>query len=273
MNQTEAQKEQDQRLAQRMGQVKHKIVVLSGKGGVGKSTISVNLAYTLALKGFQVGLMDVDVHGPNVAKMLGIEDKTLGGIQEALEPVEVIPGLKVVSLALGGQERDTPFIWRGPLKISLIRQFLSDVEWGPLDYLIVDTPPGTGDEPLTAVQTIPDPTGAIVVTTPQDVALLDSRKSISFARKLELPILGLVENMSDAVCPHCGELVPLFGRGGGESAARELGVPFLGRLPLDVAIARSGDQGRPLAESASAAPVGEALNEIIANLDNQIKSL
>lgn len=263
MNQTEEQKEQEKRLSERMAQVKNKVVVLSGKGGVGKSTVSVNLAYALALEGKQVGLMDVDVHGPNVAKMLGVEDKLLSGTQHAMEPVEVIPGLKVVSLALSGNDKDTPFIWRGPLKIGIIKQFLADVEWGPLDYLIVDTPPGTGDEPLSAIQMIPEPSGAVIVTTPQEVALLDSRKSISFARKLELPVLGVVENMSGFSCPHCGKEIALFGSGGGEKASAEMGVPFLGKIPLDPQVVVSGDSGRPLAEESREAPAVKAALAIV----------
>ncbi len=269
---SEEQKQQDQRLAEKMAQVKNKIFILSGKGGVGKSTVAVNLAYALALEGSQVGLMDVDVHGPNIAKMLGIEDKTLTGSQQAMEPVEVIPGLKAVSLALAGNDADTPFIWRGPLKTGLIRQFLADVEWGPLDYLIVDTPPGTGDEPLSAIQNVPEPTGGVIVTTPQDVALLDSRKSVNFARKLDLPVLGIVENMSGFACPHCGKEIPIFGKGGGEKAAQEMGVPFLGALPLDPAVVVSGDQGRPFSNGdGEPSPVTEAARGVIARMREIIR--
>ncbi len=268
----EEQKQQEARLAEKMGQVKNKIFVLSGKGGVGKSTVAVNMAYALALEGFQVGLMDVDIHGPNIAKMLGIEDKTLTGSQQAMEPVEVIPGLKAVSLALAGSDADTPFIWRGPLKTGLIRQFLADVEWGPLDYLIVDTPPGTGDEPLSAIQLVPEPTGGVIVTTPQDVALLDSRKSVNFARKLDLPVLGIVENMSGFACPHCGQEITVFGKGGGEKAAEEMGVPFLGALPLDPAVVVSGDQGRPLStETGEPSPVVEAAKGVITRMGEEIR--
>ncbi|MBN1353908.1 MAG: Mrp/NBP35 family ATP-binding protein, partial [Candidatus Omnitrophica bacterium] len=195
--------EQDKRLKERMSRIKHKLIVISGKGGVGKTTVAVNLAYGLAVKGNEVGILDVDIHGPNIAKMLGIEGKRLIGSDAGIEPMEVLPNLKAVSLALLFEDKDQPIIWRGPLKMITIKQFLADVNWGELDYLVVDSPPGTGDEPLSVCQLIPDINGAIVVTTPQDVAILDSRKSVVFAKELKMPVIGIIENMSSFLCPHC----------------------------------------------------------------------
>src|SRR6056297_4084856 len=192
----EERQAQDARLKDRMGGITHKILVLSGKGGVGKTTVSVNVALTLAEKGFKVGLLDTDLHGPNVAKMLGADNAQLISYDDGIEPFEVIKNLKVVSLSMAGHGPDTPVIWRGPLKIGVIKQFLADVNWGSLDYLVIDSPPGTGDEPLTVAQLIPELDGSIIVTTPQQVAILDSRKSINFSKQLKVPVLGVVENMS-----------------------------------------------------------------------------
>ncbi len=230
-------------LDDRMSRIKHKIIVLSGKGGVGKSTVAANLAYALSLRDKRVGLLDVDVHGPSIPKMMGIEGKPVSGTQEAIAPVEMGSNLRVMSMGFFLQDRDDALIWRGPLKANLIRQFLSDVEWGSLDYLVIDSPPGTGDEPLSVGQLIPDADGAVVVTTPQEIALADVRKSISFCRKLNLPVLGVVENMSGFECPHCHERVDVFKSGGGEQMATEMNVPFLGRIPLDPRVVETGDRG------------------------------
>jgi len=237
--------DQDIRLKERMSLIKHKILVVSGKGGVGKTTVAVNLAYALASDGSKVGIVDVDLHGPNVAKMLGIEKRQLFGVGDGIEPVEVIPNLKAVSLALANPDPDNPIIWRGPMKMSAIKQFLSEANWGELDYLIVDSPPGTGDEPLSVCQLIPDLSGAVIITTPQDVAVLDSRKCIQFARILNVPVIGLIENMSGFVCPHCDAEVDIFKKGGGERAARELNIPFLGRIPLEPDLVEMADSGTP----------------------------
>ena len=236
---------QEKRLKERMGKIKHKIMVMSGKGGVGKTTVAVNLALTLAAKGYEVGIMDADVHGPNVPKMLGIEDESPDVTEEGIIPVFVPPRVKVMSLAFLLQSKDTPVVWRGPLKMGVIKQFLSDVLWGDLDCLIADLPPGTGDEPLSVAQLVPEIDGAIIVTTPQDVALLDSRKSVTFAKKLGIPVIGIIENMSGFKCPKCGETIDLFKTGGGERAAIDMGVPFLGRIPIEVNIVLSGDSGIP----------------------------
>ncbi|RLG25460.1 ATP-binding protein [Methanosarcinales archaeon] len=236
---------QKKRLKERMGKVKHKIMVMSGKGGVGKTTVAVNLALTLAAKGYEVGIMDADIHGPNVPKMLGIEDEQPDVSEEGIIPFFVPPRVKVMSIAFLLQDKDTPVVWRGPLKMGVIKQFLTDVLWGDLDCLIADLPPGTGDEPLSVAQLIPGIDGAIVVTTPQDVALLDSRKSVTFAKKLGVPVIGIIENMSGFKCPKCGEVIDLFKIGGGERAAMDMGVPFLGRIPIEVNIVLSGDSGIP----------------------------
>ena len=235
----------DKVVSDRMSKIKHKIMVMSGKGGVGKTTVAVNLAFALAAKGFEVGLIDADIHGPNVPKMLGIEKEhpTVG--DGAILPVMVPPRLKVISMAFLVPDTDLPIIWRGPMKMSAIRQFLSDVEWGELDYLIIDLPPGTGDEPLSVSQLIGDMDGSIIVTTPQDVALLDSRKTVNFARQLGTPILGIVENMSGFKCPKCGEKIDLFKVGGGKKSAEEMGVPFLGEVPIDPKIVEDADSGKP----------------------------
>jgi len=225
--------------------VKHVILVLSGKGGVGKSTVSVNLAYALSNHGKKVGLLDLDMHGPNVPKMLGIEDHKLAMMDNRIEPVHVTGMLSVISMAFLLPDTSTPIIWRGPMKMAAIQQFLAEVNWGSLDYLVVDLPPGTGDEALTIAQIAPNVRGAVIVTTPQDVATMDARKSAKFIEKLELPVIGIIENMSGMVCPHCGEEIDLFGKGGGKKIAEELSVPFLGSIPLDMEMRKAGDEGRP----------------------------
>ncbi len=242
MNELEKQKEE---VNKRMSKVKHKIVVMSGKGGVGKTTVAVNLAITLSSKGYRVGLMDADIHGPNVPNMLGIENKHPEVSSEGISPITAYHGIKVMSMAFLLPDRDTPVIWRGPMKMGAIRQFLSDIAWSDLDYLIIDLPPGTGDEPLSIAQLIPNIDGTIIVTTPQDVALLDSRKAVMFAKRLNMPIIGIVENMSGFICPRCGEKIDIFKVGGGRKSAEELGVPFIGAIPFDIKIVEAGDSGFP----------------------------
>ena len=255
-----------QALAERLCQIRRKILVLSGKGGVGKSTVAANLAVALALRGRRVGLLDIDIHGPSIPKLLGLEGRTLGSSGQSLVPVTRGDNLKVVSMGFLLRDPDDAVIWRGPLKMGAIRQFLKDVEWGELDYLIVDSPPGTGDEPLSICQLIDDADGAIIVTTPQDVAISDVRKCISFCRQLKLPVLGVVENMSGFVCPHCGKTTDLFKRGGGERMAAEMAVPFLGRVPIDPQVVASGDDGRPFAYFDSQSETAKAFETIVAQL-------
>ncbi|MCU0853292.1 MAG: Mrp/NBP35 family ATP-binding protein [Thermoplasmata archaeon] len=229
-----------------LASVKHKLIVMSGKGGVGKSTVAVNLAVSLVRRGCTVGLLDADIHGPSVPKLLGVPNLPLNTNQAGrIVPMHVPPGLKVISMAFLLGNRDAPVIWRGPVKMGALKQFLEDVEWGELDYLIVDLPPGTGDEPLSIAQLIPSPDGTVIVTTPQDVALLSVRKSINFARAVNLPVIGIIENMSGLTCPHCGKEINVFGDGGPKEAAKEMSIPYLGRLPLTPAIAKHGDAGKP----------------------------
>ncbi len=263
MERTAEQMEQDRRLEENLGRIKHTIIVLSGKGGVGKTTVSINLAYGLALKGYTVGIMDIDLHGPNIAKMLGVEGEQLVSGPEGLEPFPVLPNLKAISIALLMEDNDSPIIWRGPMKMGAIKQFLSDVHWGELDYLIIDSPPGTGDEPLSACQLIPNATGAVIVTTPQDVAVLDARKTVTFARQLHLPVIGIIENMSGFLCPHCGNVTNLFGTGGGERAAADFKVPFLGRIPIEPEMVLHGDAGKPFIHHLKDAAAGKTMSEIV----------
>lgn len=252
--------------------VKHVILVLSGKGGVGKSTVSVNLACALGMKGKQVGLLDLDIHGPNVPKMLGLEEHQLLSENNKIIPVRVTEKLQVISMAFLLPHRNSPVIWRGPMKSSAIRQFLEDTAWEPLDYLIVDLPPGTGDEALTIAQSAPNIAGAVIVTSPQGVSTLDSSKAITFSRDLEMKVLGVIENMSGYICPHCKEEADIFGKGGGEKIAREMEVPFLGGIPMDIDIRRSGDEGWAYVGKISDSPAWNAINLIIDRLVSQIES-
>lgn len=247
-----------------LARIGRKLVVLSGKGGVGKSTVAVNLAVSLSsMAGYRVGLLDIDIHGPSVPKMLGLE----GTIMQPSERGKLIPaefgGLKVMSIGFLLPGEADPVIWRGPAKAAAIKQFIGEVEWGDLDYLIVDCPPGTGDEPLTVIQTLEKIHGAVVVTTPQDVALTDVRKSISFCGQLNLPILGVVENMSGLSCPHCGQVVDVFKSGGGEAMAREMLVPFLGRVPLDPKVVTAGDDGAPYSYHQENTEAGKSFAAIV----------
>lgn len=253
---------QDRRkLQSRLCRIRHKVVVLSGKGGVGKSTVAVNLATALSLSGKRVGLLDVDIHGPSVPTMLGLEHVDLQGCEEGLFPVET-GGMKVMSLGFLLKNPDDAVIWRGPLKMGVIKQFLKDVIWGDLDFLIIDSPPGTGDEPLSVCQLIGTLDGAVVVTTPQKVAAVDVRKSITFCRQLHVPVLGVVENMSGFVCPNCGEVTLILRAGGGKGIAEDMGVSFLGSIPIDPAIAETCDIGRAFIDAYAAAPTATIMHRI-----------
>lgn len=254
-----------------LSKIKHKIVVLSGKGGVGKSSVAVNLAVSLGLAGSGVGILDVDIHGPSVPKMLRMEGRKLETKGEKLVPAAV-GSVKVMSIGFLLSGSDDAVIWRGPMKAGVIKQFVEDVDWGELDYLIVDCPPGTGDEPLSVIQTLGSADGAIVVTTPQDVALADVRKSIRFCSQLNLPVLGVIENMSGFACPHCGEIVDVFKSGGGQHMAGEMGVPFLGRVPLDPAVVISGDDGTPYVYKYAESAAAKAFAEIVDTLRNSLES-
>ncbi len=251
-----------QALEARLCKIKHKILVLSGKGGVGKSTVAVNIAVSLMLAGKQVGLLDVDIHGPSIPKMLGLEGSSVQNNEGNIVPVEM-GSLKVISLGFFLRNQDDAVIWRGPMKMGVIKQFIKDVEWGELDYLVVDSPPGTGDEPLSVCQLLPDADGAVIVTTPQDVAVSDVRRSINFCHQLKMPVLGVVENMSGFICPHCNERTDIFKTGGGETMAKEMGVPFLGHIPIDPEVAKTGDEGMPYTHHFPNTEAGKAFNIII----------
>jgi ATP-binding protein involved in chromosome partitioning len=231
-----------QAITSRLCRIGKKLVVLSGKGGVGKSTAAVNLAAALAMAGKRVGLMDIDIHGPSIPKLLHLEKTQVQGNENALFPVEVSENLVVMSIGLLLSGQDDAVIWRGPRKYNLIKQFLKDVEWGDLDFLLVDCPPGTGDEPLSIVQLLEKTDGAIVITTPQQLAVQDVRRSIMFCRQLDIPVFGVIENMSGFVCPECNKRIDIFGTGGGEAMAGDLGVPFLGAIPIETQVVVSGDK-------------------------------
>jgi ATP-binding protein involved in chromosome partitioning len=257
-----AAKEEDVKVSKTLARIKNRILVFSGKGGVGKSTVAANLALALSMRDRKVGLLDVDIHGPNLAKMLGVEGKKLEITHDSIKAVPINENLKLVSMSFLLESPDLPVIWRGPMKMKVIQQFLGDVAWGDLDWLVIDSPPGTGDEPLSVAQLIPA-TGAIIVTTPQEVSVLDSRKAVIFAMKLNLKILGIVENMSGMSCPQCGWKIDLFKTGGGELAAAELNVPFLGRIPIDPRIVISGDEGKPFAVHQADSEAAIAFQEIV----------
>lgn len=259
----EHKQDEDKKLKCNLARIKNKIVVLSGKGGVGKSSMAVNLAVGLSLAGQKVGLLDVDVHGPSVPRLLSLSESKPEAGQDGLEPVPWSKNLSVMSLGFLLPSKDDSVIWRGPIKMGLIKQFLEEVHWGDLDYLVVDCPPGTGDEPISVMQLLGPEAKAIIVTTPQGVAIDDVRRSVNFCSHTGNPILGIVENMSGFVCPHCQKTVDIFSTGGGEKLAKETNVPFLGRIPLDPEIARSGDEGYVYIKTHDHSPTSQALKKII----------
>ena len=258
-------KEDERKVTKTLAKIKNRLLVFSGKGGVGKSTVAANIALAFARKGLKVGLLDVDIHGPNLAKMLGVEDKNMDISSDGLRAVEVNKNLKLVSMSFLLQDPSLPVIWRGPMKMKIIQQFLGDVDWGELDWLVIDSPPGTGDEPLSVAQLIPA-TGAVIVTTPQEVSLMDSRKAVVFALKLNLEVMGIIENMSGMVCPHCGKKIDLFKEGGGKKVALELGIPFLGKIPIDPQIVISGDDGKPFIATQPESKASKAFMNIVENI-------
>lgn len=269
---TKKQEEQLKRISEKMSRIKNKLLVMSGKGGVGKTSVAVNLALALFSKGKSTGILDIDIHGPNVPKMLGIEGTVLYACEDGIEPVRINRSLKAVSIALLTKDQDQPIIWRGPLKTALIKQFLGDVNWGDLDYLIIDAPPGTGDEPLSVCQLLPNLTGAIIVTTPQEVAILDSRKSVMFAQKLNTPVIGIIENMSGFRCPKCGTEIYLFGKDGGQKAAEELNIPFLGRIPMDPEIVKYEDRGKPFIIEREKTEAAKAFFQIVERIQERLEN-
>jgi ATP-binding protein involved in chromosome partitioning len=268
--QFQKQMEAEQKLiGEKVKDIRHVVVVMSGKGGVGKTTVAINLATSLALNGLRVGVLDADIHGPNAPKMLGIKqyvpNVSESGIIPALGPLN----MKVMSMAFLIPNPDTPIIWRGPLKMGAIKQFITDVNWGELDYLIVDLPPGTGDEPLSILQLIPHISGVVIVTTPQEVALLDVRKSITMVKEMQTRVLGIVENMSSFVCPECGHEVKIFGSGGGRKASTDMNVPFLGSIPIEANITEDSDKGMPFVVQNPKSKAAEAFKEITDNIRKQ----
>jgi len=254
---------ENQALENRMRDIGRKLLVLSGKGGVGKSTVAANLAASLASAGKTVGLLDVDVHGPSIPKLLGLEGQQISIAGDAMLPVRVNDHLTVMSIGFLLQKNTDAVIWRGPRKFHAIRQFLKDVAWGPLDYLVVDSPPGTGDEPMSVTQLAGSPAAAVIVTTPQDVAISDVRRCVSFCHAMSLPIAGILENMSGFVCPKCGEKINVFKAGGGNDLADEMGIPFLGQIPIEPGIVTSGDAGKPFIDERTHTPAGEAFDKVV----------
>jgi Mrp family chromosome partitioning ATPase/predicted Fe-Mo cluster-binding NifX family protein len=253
-------------IKEKLSRIGHTFVVLSGKGGVGKSTVAINLALSLSGRNFRTGILDTDIHGPSVPKLLGLTGQRLHGNGEELVPFDYL-NLKVVSMGLLLDASDRAVIWRGPMKANVIRQFFGDVAWGDLDYLVVDSPPGTGDEPLSVAQLLPPgKSSAIIVTTPQQVATIDVEKSITFCQTLGLPISGIIENMSGFVCPHCGQEADVFSSGGGRRLAERFGVPFLGAIPLDPDIVKSGDEEQPYVQYYSTTKTARKFDEIVEQL-------
>lgn len=268
--QANQQEEQEKMIQASLSKIKHKIFVLSGKGGVGKSSVSANLAASLAKKGFKTGLMDVDLHGPSIAHMMGMTQMLDLSPNNLLLPQKVGDNLKVVSIQALMQDKDQAIIWRGPAKTGMIKQFVGSVEWGDLDFLIIDAPPGTGDEPISVIQTIPD-AKAVIVTTPQEVALADVRKSISFCKTVKMETLGIVENMGPFKCPHCNEVIELFKSGGGEATAAKEGLKFLGSIPFDMDVVASGDDGVPMMMQENSSNFSRAFELIVENITKQLK--
>ncbi|HKL83744.1 MAG TPA: Mrp/NBP35 family ATP-binding protein [Desulfobacter sp.] len=265
------QAEMDAMIKDNLARIKNKIFVLSGKGGVGKSSVSANLATTLAKKGYKTGLMDVDVHGPSIAQMFNMTDLLdIAPDSKQLLPKQVYENLTVVSVQALMQDKDQAVIWRGPAKTGIIKQFVGSVAWGDLDYLVIDAPPGTGDEPLTVVQTIPDAKG-IIVTTPQEVALADIRKSISFCKTVKMETLGVLENMAGYTCPHCNKHIDLFKSGGGEKTAKAQGLNFLGSIPFDTRVVESGDDGVPVMVYEADGPFKLAFEKVVDNIIKQFE--
>jgi len=262
--------QQEITIVKRMSDIGHKIAVMSGKGGVGKSTIAVNLAVAFALKNYQTGIIDVDLHGPDVPHMLGVENAILKESPLGILPVKVRDNLKVLSIEFMLPVKGAPIIWRGPKKTGAIKQFLSDVSWGNLDVLVIDNPPGTGDEPLTVLQSISPLDGVVMVTTPQAVAGEDVRKCVNMVKGLNIPILGIIENMSGFICPHCQEEINIFGKGAGKQLAEELEIPYLGSLPMGIGVGENSDQGKPFIQEDPDSEMSKKFMEIVSKIENKV---
>lgn len=257
------QAQEKAQIAQTMSKIKHKIIIMSNKGGVGKSTITGCLAAAVARKGYAVGVLDADIHGPSQAKIFGLESINFTGTEDN----KIIPlsngNIKIATTAAVLEHTEAPIIWRGPMKANLIKQFIKDVVWGDLDYLFIDAPPGTGDEPLAILQNIPDVQKAIIVTTPQEMALLDSKKGVNFLKQLQVPFIGIIENMSGMKCPHCGKIVDIFKTGGGEKAAKDMGVAYLGKISFEPDILEAMENGTILSNPKVLQPVEFIVQQIL----------
>ena len=264
---------QMKKLRENMKKIDHKVAVISGKGGVGKSTVTVNLAMAFALHGYanSVGILDADITGPCIPKMLALKDRQIQSTSEGLYPVVGPLGIRVVSMGFLLPSDETPVIWRGPLKMSAIRQFLSDIAWGELKFLLIDLPPGTGDEPLSIMQLIPEMDGVVIVTIPSEVSQVVVKKAVTFSRKLKMPIFGIIENMSGFICPECGKKINIFKTGGGEKIAQELNTPFLGKIPIDPEICSDSDSGKPFIMNHPDSPSSKAFMEIVQKIETSLK--
>ncbi len=261
-------------LADRMDKIKHKIMILSGKGGVGKSTVAANIAVALAMEGNKVGILDSDFHGPSIPTLFNLGNERPASDGKSMMPVDSISGIKIMSMGFLLQNKDDAVIWRGPMKMNVIKQLLTEVNWGEIDYLIIDFPPGTGDEPLSVAQLIPGIDGAVVVTTPQDLSLNDVKKCINFCKQVHVPVLGVIENMSGLVCPTCHTVIDVFKSGGGEKMAKEMNVPFLGKIPIEPKIVEASDSGKPFIyhypQTAAAKAFAAAVKPIVAREGKEI---
>jgi ATP-binding protein involved in chromosome partitioning len=258
------QNETEQKIKQQLKKIKYKIAVISGKGGVGKSTVTANLAMAFAMQGRKVGIIDADIHGPCIPKMLGLKGQTFKGNPDGtLMPATGKLGISVASMDFLLKNDETPVIWRGPLKMRIIQQFLSDISWGELDFLLVDLPPGTGDEPLTIMQLIPNMDGVVIVTMPSEVSEAVVKKSVTFAKQIGVPIIGIIENLSGFVCPDCGKKIDIFKSGGGKRIARDLSVPYLGNIPIDPKVCDTSDSGTPFIAANPDEPTAKAFNKIV----------
>lgn len=265
--------EQQKTLRIRMDKVRHKIAVISGKGGVGKTMVTVNLAVAFAKRGIpsRIGILDADIHGPCIPKMLGIKGQTLKAGPPGVFPVMGPMGIKVVSMDFLLPNQESPVIWRGPLKMTAIRQFLSDIVWGELDFLFIDLPPGTGDEPLSVMQLLPEMDGVVIVTIPSEVSQDVVKKAVTFSRMLNVPVIGIIENMSGFVCPQCGVQIDIFKTGGGEKISKDLDVPFLGKIPIDPRVCEDSDKGLPFVVEDVNSPATKAFMTIVEKIENHLK--